>query len=68
MSKIKGIEIDGETADRITYLNLKDYRDQLEAELKAHQEGAWLHPEDVAHNQRMVHALEFVIKDFCAPI
>ena len=64
MGKIKGITIDFETADRITVASLKDYRESLEQQLKDHQNGGWLHPEDVVHNQKMIHALDFVIKDF----
>lgn len=65
--------IDGETADRITALNLKDYRNYLKKELKewkknpktdSNPNGYWLHPEDVAGNIRRIEALDLIIKDF----
>ena len=65
--------IDGETVDRITSLNLKDYRAYLKKELKQWKEnprtdtnpgGYWLHPEDVAGNIRRIEALDLIIKDF----
>jgi hypothetical protein len=65
--------IDGETADRITSLNLKDYRAYLKKELNqwkknprtdANPAGYWLHPDDVAGNIRRIEALDLIIKDF----
>ena len=65
--------IDGETADRITSLNLKDYRAYLKKELKqwkknpksdANPTGYWLHPEDVSGNIRRIEALNLIINDF----
>ena len=65
--------IDGETADRITSLNLKDYRANLKNELKKwkknpktknNPDGYWLHPEDVANNIRRIEALDLIINDF----
>jgi len=65
--------IDGETADRITSLNLKDYRAYLKKELKqwkknpktdSNPDGYWLHPEDVAGNIRTVEALDLIISHF----
>lgn len=65
--------IDGETADRITALNLKDYRTYLKGELKqwkknpktdSNPNGYWLHPEDVAGNIRRIEALDLIINDF----
>ena len=65
--------IDGETADRITSLNLKDYRAYLKKELKqwkknpktdSNPDGYWLHPEDVAGNIRTIEALDLIIKHF----
>jgi hypothetical protein len=58
------LPIDKETADKITVLNLIDYRDYLKKELKQHKKGEYLHPEDVVHNTEMVQALDFVLKDF----
>jgi hypothetical protein len=65
--------IDGETADRITSLNLKDYRAYLKKELKqwkknpktdSNPDGYWLHPEDVAGNIRSIEALDLIISHF----
>ena len=74
MSKQIGpITLDGEAADRITVLALKEQRDYLKKELSDWKKnpktdtnpgGYWLHPEDVAINTRMVEALTTVIKYF----
>ena len=74
MSKRIGpITLDGEAADRITVLTLKEQRDYLKKELSNWKKnpktdtnpgGYWLHPEDVAINTRMVEALTTVIKYF----
>jgi hypothetical protein len=43
----KGLELDFETADRITLLNLQDNLRYLEEEVRLHvEEGQYLHPED----------------------
>lgn len=69
----KKIELDGEAADRITVLNLKDYRAYLKKELRewkknprteSNPKGYWLHPEDVAINIQVIEALNLVIKQF----
>lgn len=42
-----GLEIDWDTADRITLLCLKESLETNREELRKHlEEGAWLHPED----------------------
>ena len=64
MSRTAGVEIDYETVDRITVCGLKDYRDSLKKQLKAHKKGGYLHSDDVIHNQKMVAAIDFVLKDF----
>ena len=65
--------IDGETADRITSLNLKDYRAYLKKEIKqwkknpksdANPGGNWMHPEDVGLNMQTIAALDLVISHF----
>jgi hypothetical protein len=65
--------IDGETADRITSMNLKDYRAYLKSELKkwkknpksdANPTGYWMHPEDVGINMQTVAALDLIISHF----
>ena len=74
MSKRIGpITIDGDTADRITLLNLKEHRSYLKKELSEWKKnpktetnpgGYWLHPEDVAINTRLVEAMNTLIKWF----
>ena len=65
--------IDGETADRITIMNLKDYRAYLKKELKqwkknprsdANPDGYWLHSEDVGINMQTIAALDLIIGHF----
>jgi hypothetical protein len=61
----KGMEIDWETADRITVLNLKEYRKRLQDHLEGGANGSmWLHPDDEVHNRAMIQAIDFVLKDF----
>jgi hypothetical protein len=74
MSKRVGpITLDSDAADRITLLNLKEYRGFLRKELRDWRKnpltddnpmGHWLHPEDVALNIRVIDALTTVIKQF----
>jgi hypothetical protein len=61
MSKNK-LEIDVETADRITVISLKEQRGYLKKELKRFEKGKYLHPEDVVNNTRMIQALDQIIK------
>jgi len=65
--------IDGETADRITSLNLKDYRAYLKKELKqwkknpksdSNPDGYWLHPHDVGLNVQTIAALDLIISHY----
>jgi len=67
------IELDSEAADRITVLNLKEYRAYLKKELKewkknprtdSNPKGYWLHPEDVVINTRLIESLNLIIKYF----
>lgn len=58
------LEIDFETADRITVITLKDQRRYLKKELAQFKKGEYLHPEDVVNNTRVVQALDVVIKHF----
>jgi hypothetical protein len=69
----KKLELDMETANRITVLSLKDYRSYLKKELKewkknpksdSNPSGYWLHPEDVTGNIRAIEALDLIIKHF----
>ena len=74
MSKRIGpITLDGDAADCITVLNLKEQRSYLKKELsdwkkntrsETNPDGYWLHPDDVAGNTRLVEALNTVIKYF----
>jgi len=70
---MKKLEIDKETADRITVLNLKDYRSYLKKELSEWKKnpqsddnpnGVWMHPEDVSGNILRIEALNLIIKDY----
>jgi len=65
--------IDGETADRITSMNLKDYRAYLKKEIKlwkknpktdTNPSGHWMHPEDVGINMQTIEALDLIISHF----
>ena len=61
---MKTLAIDGDTADRITVLTLKDYAKHLKKELRQFKKGEYLHPEDVAGNIKRIEAIEFILKDF----
>jgi len=70
---MKKIELDAIVADRITVLNLKEYRGYLKKELKDwrknprtenNPDGYWLHPDDVAGNIKLIDALNLIIKYF----
>ncbi len=71
--RIGPITLDGDTADRITVLTLKEHRGYLKKELAewkknprtdTNPNGYWLHPEDIALNIRVIEALNTVIKQF----
>ena len=73
MKRVGPITLDGEAADRITLLNLKEFRSYLKRELSdwkknprtdTNPDGYWLHPEDVANNQLVINALNTVIKQY----
>jgi hypothetical protein len=73
MKRVGPITLDGEAADRITLLNLKEFRSYLKKELSdwkrnprtdTNPDGYWLHPEDVANNQLIINALNTVIKQY----
>ena len=63
MSKNK-LEIDFETADRITVLCLKEHRGYIQKELRAHKKGARLHPEDLSKDLELVAAMDLLIRYF----
>ena len=71
--RVGPITLDSEAADRITLLNLKEYRSYLKRELNEWKKnprtetnpgGHWLHPEDVANNIELVEAMNKLIKWF----
>ncbi len=71
--RIGPITLDGDTADRITLLNLKEYRSYPKKELaewrknprtEDNPEGVWMHPEDVTGNIQAISALDLIIKHF----
>jgi hypothetical protein len=71
--RVGPITLDGEAADRITLLNLKEYRNYLKQELAEWRKnprtddnptGYWLHPEDVVGHSAVVNALNLIIKQF----
>lgn len=73
MKQIGPITLDGDTADRITVLTLKEQRAYLKKELsewkknprtEANPDGYWLHPEDVGKNQILIHHLDAVLAYF----
>ena len=73
MKRVGPITLDGEAADRITLLNLKEFRSHLKRELSdwkknprtdTNPDGYWLHPEDVANNQLVINALNTVIRQY----
>lgn len=59
----RGLEIDYETADRITLACLKDQLRYLKEEVRQHiEEGEWLHPDDYhASTTKLIPALELLI-------
>jgi hypothetical protein len=71
--RIGPITLDGDTADRITLLTLKEHRGYLKKELSEWKKnpktddnpgGYWLHPEDVSNHIRVIEAMNTVIKQF----
>ena len=71
--RIGPITLDGEAADRITVLTLKQQRSYLKKELSewkknpktdANPDGYWMHPEDVSLHEITIHHLDAVIKFF----
>jgi hypothetical protein len=57
----KGLEIDFDTADRVTLLLMKNNRKYLKEELEYHKNGMRMHPEDVIRNQEVIATLELLI-------
>ena len=70
---MKKIELDGETADRITVLTLKEHRASFIKELKewkknpktdSNPQGYWLHPEDVAEYTLLIEAINLLLNQY----
>lgn len=61
---MRELTIDFETADKITLLNLQEYRTSLKNELDRYLTGEWLHPDDVARNAKTIEALNLIIREF----
>ncbi len=71
--RIGPITLDADTADRITLLNLKEYKSYLTKELTEWRKnprtndnptGVWMHPEDVTGNGAAINALKMIINRF----
>lgn len=59
-----GVFLDWDTADRIALCALVEYRDRLQKEIDAYNNGEYLHEDDVAGNYRRIVYLNLIIKDF----
>ena len=55
------LEIDFDTADRITLLLMKNNIKYLKEELEYHKKGKRMHPEDVVRHAEVIAALELLI-------
>jgi len=56
------LEIDMDTAERITLLSLQDQLKYLKEELRAHiEDGQWLHEDDVKLNHQLIYCIKKVI-------
>lgn len=65
----RGLEIDFETADRITRLALSDQLGYLKEELRMYtEEGSYMHPEDVANSVKLIPQIENIINYFGGPV
>lgn len=58
---MKGLEIDFETADRITILNMQEIRQRLIDDMNDYYNGGWLHPDDVLMNKQYIECLDVMI-------
>lgn len=56
-------KLDYEVVDAIVLKGLKDHRKMVKKSLKNHLEnGAWMHPEDVVYNAKLIDAMTEVIE------
>jgi len=59
------LEIDMDTAEKITLLSLQDHCGYLKEELRAHiEDGQYLHEDDVTNNHQLIYCLEKIIPYF----
>lgn len=58
---MKKFELDYDTVDRITLINLKESLKFLKKELKQYKKGEYLHDDDVVKNTKLIAALELLI-------
>lgn len=57
--------IDIETAQRITRLDLTEWRDYLQSEIDDHIEnGTWLHPEDLPKNREYIYCINTILEAY----
>jgi len=58
-----GLELDYETADKITVLNLLDQLEFLQNELNAHRNGDYMHKDDAYNSEfKLVPALKTILQ------
>lgn len=56
-----GLFVPIELADSITIANLTETLSELNKDLKAFEDGEWMHPDDVVLNKEMIVAIEKVL-------
>lgn len=63
---MSGLEIDWETADKITIAVLVEHLAMIKDEVNTHEtKGAWMHPDDLEFNKsKLIPALEVLIPYF----
>ena len=63
---MSGLEIDYDTADRITLASLQDHLGYLREEVREHvEDGAYMHPDDYRKSvEELIPALETLIRYF----
>lgn len=58
------IELDGEIADQITILNLKQFREYMIETLDAHKNGEYLHSDDLVEYEKAINAMNVILRYF----
>ena len=61
---MNGIALDGETADRITALNLKEHAGYMRKSLEKFYNGEYLHPDDVVLDTRLLAAIDLLLEQY----